>query len=54
MNGSIFPGEKWYFFMWAIAEGKTIEKWVGVSGDPEVLDAILHESHARDGSLVIY
>jgi hypothetical protein len=25
MKGSIFPGEKWCFFMCAIAEGKTIE-----------------------------
>jgi len=41
MKDSIFPGEKWCFFMCAIAEGKTIENLVAATGNPEAFDAIL-------------
>ena len=41
MNGSIFQGEKWCFFICEIVEGKAIENPAGAAGDPETLDAIL-------------
>jgi hypothetical protein len=33
MKGSIFPGEKWCFFMCAIAEGKSIENFGYIRAD---------------------
>jgi len=54
MKDSIFPGEKWCFFMCAIAEGKTIENLVAPTSNPEAFDAILRWSPAGARILLLF